>query len=201
MRPSTSGWSPNFTPPRIPCTRYGAFDIDSIPPATSNRASPALMACAASITACKPEPHTLLMVYAGTAAGTPACIIAWRAGTLPDARLQDVAHDHLVDCETDRSSRARPPRANAYRRAEALARRAGRGRQGNVRSACGPPRRSPRPGASFGRLLLARRPERARTNLSRHPRDERVERDDFLFLPASALTNGERIRLRLAPSG
>src|ERR1035437_5434308 len=41
-----------------------------MPPATSSCASPALMACAASITACSPEPHTLLMVYAGTVAGT-----------------------------------------------------------------------------------------------------------------------------------
>jgi hypothetical protein len=59
-------------------------DIDSMPPDTTHSASPALMAWAASITAFKPEPHTLLMVRAGTVPGTPAWIIAWRAGACPE---------------------------------------------------------------------------------------------------------------------
>ncbi len=46
--------------------QVGAFDIDSMPPATTISASPALMAWAASITAFRPEPQTLLMVRAAT---------------------------------------------------------------------------------------------------------------------------------------
>ena len=38
---------------------------------------------AASITYFKPEPHTLLIVSAGTSAGMPPAIAAWRAGACP----------------------------------------------------------------------------------------------------------------------
>src|SRR3954469_17970812 len=41
------------------------------------------MDCAASITAFRPEPQTLLMVMALTLDGTPALSIAWRAGACP----------------------------------------------------------------------------------------------------------------------
>src|SRR5438552_908425 len=54
-----------------------------MPPATTHCASAALIACAASITALSPEPHTLLMVSAGTVPGRPAWIAAWRAGAWP----------------------------------------------------------------------------------------------------------------------
>ena len=47
------------------------------------RASPARIDCAASMTALRPEPQTLLMVTADTVAGTPALIAAWRAGACP----------------------------------------------------------------------------------------------------------------------
>jgi hypothetical protein len=57
--------------------------MDSIPPATITRASPARIAWAASITALRPEPHTLLMVSAGTVSGTPPSTAAWRAGACP----------------------------------------------------------------------------------------------------------------------
>ena len=56
----------------------------SCPPATMHSASPALIACEASITALSPEPHTLLMVSAGMAGGRPAWISAWRAGACPE---------------------------------------------------------------------------------------------------------------------
>src|SRR5262245_31982164 len=46
-------------------------------------ASPARMACAASITALSPEPHTLLMVVAGTVGAMPPFRAAWRAGAWP----------------------------------------------------------------------------------------------------------------------
>src|SRR5512137_3121259 len=41
------------------------------------------MACAASMTAFRPEPHTLLIVMAGTVTGSPALITACRAGFWP----------------------------------------------------------------------------------------------------------------------
>src|SRR5438445_456259 len=44
----------------------------SMPPATSSSASPAPIACAASMTAFSPEPHTLLTVKAAMRSGTPA---------------------------------------------------------------------------------------------------------------------------------
>ena len=46
-------------------------------------ASPQRIACAASITAFRPEPQTLLIVIAGIGGGRPALIDAWRAGFWP----------------------------------------------------------------------------------------------------------------------
>ena len=43
-------------------------------------ASPHMIACAPSITAFKPEPHTLLIVVHGTSLGSPAKMLACRAG-------------------------------------------------------------------------------------------------------------------------
>src|SRR5215510_11869540 len=54
-----------------------------MPPETMMSASPARIACAPSITAFNPEPHTLLMVVAGTVGATPPLIMAWRAGAWP----------------------------------------------------------------------------------------------------------------------
>ncbi len=62
---------------------YGALVMDSMPPARSTFASPALMACAASITALRPEPQTLLTVKAATETGSPALSAACRAGFCP----------------------------------------------------------------------------------------------------------------------
>ncbi|SAL71506.1 hypothetical protein AWB70_07383 [Caballeronia cordobensis] len=47
-------------------------------------ASPAMIAFAASITAFRPEPHTLLIVMPGTMSGRPALISDWRAGFWPE---------------------------------------------------------------------------------------------------------------------
>ena len=55
----------------------------SIPPATTISASPARIAWAASITALRPEPQTLLIVTQPTWSGTPAPRLAWRAGACP----------------------------------------------------------------------------------------------------------------------
>ncbi|CAH2906374.1 MAG: hypothetical protein CPSOU_0222 [uncultured Paraburkholderia sp.] len=48
----------------------------SWPPAITMSASPAMIALAASMTAFRPEPQTLLIVMPGTAAGSPALINA-----------------------------------------------------------------------------------------------------------------------------
>ena len=54
-----------------------------MPPATMTSASPALIACAASMTDLSPEPHTLLIVTALTVAGMPDLSSACRAGACP----------------------------------------------------------------------------------------------------------------------
>src|ERR1044072_820782 len=68
---------------RAPGSRCGAFDMDSLQPATTSLRSPALMACAASMTALSAEPHTLLTVNDGTVSGMPAPRAAARAGFWP----------------------------------------------------------------------------------------------------------------------
>ena len=54
-----------------------------MPPATITSASPARIEAAPSITAFRPEPHTLLMVVALTPSGSPPLSAAWRAGAWP----------------------------------------------------------------------------------------------------------------------
>ena len=63
---------PMRAPVRRECEKYGAFDIDSMPPATTTSASPSAMIRAASITDSRPEPHTLFTVTQGTVLGMPA---------------------------------------------------------------------------------------------------------------------------------
>ncbi len=54
--------------------------MDSIPPATTMSAEPALIISAACITAFMPDPQSLLIVTAPVLSGMPAKRIAWRAG-------------------------------------------------------------------------------------------------------------------------
>src|SRR5690554_4746926 len=54
-----------------------------MPPATMTCASPARIAWAASMTACRPEPHTRLTAIAPTVSGTPPLSAACRAGAWP----------------------------------------------------------------------------------------------------------------------
>src|SRR6059036_2300592 len=70
-------------PQRASLTRYGARLIDSMPPARTTSAEPARIMSDANITACSPEPHTLLTVTAPTRSGRPANSAAWRAGFCP----------------------------------------------------------------------------------------------------------------------
>ena len=55
----------------------------SVPPATTTEASPHWMAWAASITALRPEPQTLLTVVAPIEGLRPAPMAAWRATFWP----------------------------------------------------------------------------------------------------------------------
>src|SRR4051812_19458847 len=71
------------SPSRTRDSRYGVLLIDSIPPATAISISPVAMPCAASITAFRPEPHTLLMVIAATCSCSPPFNAACRAGFCP----------------------------------------------------------------------------------------------------------------------
>jgi hypothetical protein len=52
----------------------GALLIDSIPPATTTLATPALISVAAIIAAFRLDPHTLLIVVQGVLTGIPAPI-------------------------------------------------------------------------------------------------------------------------------
>lgn len=71
--------------------------MDSWPPATTTSNSPARMSWSASAMASSPDRHTLLTVSAGTFIGMPALIAACRAGIWPAARLEHLAHDHVLD--------------------------------------------------------------------------------------------------------
>src|SRR5512134_551367 len=80
---SISFASPMRKPSREPFITCGAALMFSWPPAITTSESPLATDCAASITAFRPEPHTLLMVMAGIMSGRPALIAAWRAGFWP----------------------------------------------------------------------------------------------------------------------
>ena len=68
-----------------------------MPPVTTTSTSPARIIESAISTARIDDAHTLLTVSAGTSIGRPAPTAAWRAGAWPGARLQHLAHDHVVD--------------------------------------------------------------------------------------------------------
>ena len=67
-----------------------------MPPATTMSNSPARISWSASAIASSPDRQTLLIVSAGVLIGMPAPTAAWRAGDLPGAGLQDLAHDHVL---------------------------------------------------------------------------------------------------------
>ena len=68
--------SPYFLPSREPISRWGARDIDSIPPATTVSNSPARIIWSARAIASIPDRHTLLIVRAGIAMPSPPAIAA-----------------------------------------------------------------------------------------------------------------------------
>ncbi len=69
---STIFQSPMRWPSREPSSTCGEALMFSWPPATTMSLSPQATACAASMTALRPEPQTALMVRPGTSLGTPA---------------------------------------------------------------------------------------------------------------------------------
>ena len=75
--------SPIRKPKRAPGSRYGAWLIDSIPPATPTFRSPARTARSEMPTVRMPEAQTLLTVSEGTSLGMPPLIWAWREGIWP----------------------------------------------------------------------------------------------------------------------
>ena len=74
---------PKRMPVREPLSRCGALVIDSMPPATTTSAEPALIRSWPSMMAFMPEPQTLLTVVQPAAVGRPAPSAAWRAGAWP----------------------------------------------------------------------------------------------------------------------
>jgi len=80
---STSSVLPMRAPNRAEGSTYGAFVMDSIPPATATSISPARISWSASAIAFRPDRHTLLIVMAGTSLGIPAPIAACRAVIWP----------------------------------------------------------------------------------------------------------------------
>ncbi len=75
--------SPMRKPKRASLSRYGALDIDSMPPPTPISRSSARIAASSRPTARMPEAQTLLMVSEETSLGIPALICACRDGIWP----------------------------------------------------------------------------------------------------------------------
>ena len=82
----------------------------SMPPAAITSASSSRIACAASATAMRPEPHTLFTVSAACDVGSPAPRPAWRAGACPSPALTTLP---MITCSI--ASGATPARATAAR--------------------------------------------------------------------------------------
>ena len=74
---------PYLLPVRLPGSMCGALVIDSMPPATTTEADPALIRSWPSMIAFMPEPQTLLSVVAPAEVAMPAPMAAWRAGAWP----------------------------------------------------------------------------------------------------------------------
>ena len=85
----------------------GAFDIDSMPPATTTLWSPERIIGSAISTARMREAHTLLIVSAGTSIGRPGADRGLPRGRLAGAALEHLAHDHVLDLVVARRRRGR----------------------------------------------------------------------------------------------
>ena len=105
---------PSAAPRGCAARRYGALLIDSMPPATAISMSPVAIPCAASITAFRPEPQTLLIVSAATWSASPPLSAAWRAGFCPLPAWMTLPMMH-----SSTSAGSMPARATASRTASA----------------------------------------------------------------------------------
>ena len=75
---------PIRAPARPSGSKYGAFVMLSMPPATTMPVDPARIASVPCITAFMPDPQTLETVVQGTDTGNPAPSAACRAGACPN---------------------------------------------------------------------------------------------------------------------
>ena len=111
--------SPMRNPWRAPGSRYGACDIDSMPPPTASSRSPARTAWSIIPTARTLEAHTLLIVSEVTSIGIPASICACRRGIWPCPACSTVPITTCSTCSGSTSARcsasriATPPRCVA----------------------------------------------------------------------------------------
>ena len=103
---STSFQSPMRWPSREPGSTCGARLMLSWPPAMTISLSPSRMACAASITAFRPEPQTALIVSAGTALRQAGLDDRLARRVLAGAGLQHLAEDDFADLVARRAWRA-----------------------------------------------------------------------------------------------
>ena len=99
-------------PNRAVGTRYGARVMFSMPPATTTSTSPARIICDAIATDFSPDPHSMLIVVAGTSFGMPAASATWRAGFWPSP-----ACNTQPSTTSSTSSADTPARASAARTA------------------------------------------------------------------------------------
>src|SRR5689334_9526592 len=117
---STIVASPMRSPSRTFGIRYGQLLIDSMPPATATSRSPVAMPCAASITALRPDPQTLLMVSAATAFGNPPRSAACRAGACPTPALTTLPMMHSSTTAASMPARRTASRTTRAPRSGAL---------------------------------------------------------------------------------
>ena len=120
---STSGRSPRANAVSAFRVTSGARLIDSTPPATNASPSPTMMAWAALLMACRPEPHRRLTVRPPASTGSPASRPAMRA-TLRLSSPAWLAHPRMT---SSTRSGGRPDRSTAARMTSA-ARSSGRTR-------------------------------------------------------------------------
>ena len=87
--------------------------IDSVPPQSTIRASPARIAWAASSTACMPEAHIMLTVNAGVVTGSPSPMPTCRAMFIPAPAASTLPTITLSMAAGSMAARAARPAATA----------------------------------------------------------------------------------------
>ena len=101
--------SPMRKPKRAFFRRYGAWDMDSMPPATAMSRSPARIAWSTIPAERRPDAQTLLMVSEVVSLGMPALIWAWREGIWPCPAWSTCPKTTCWTCSGATSARSRAP--------------------------------------------------------------------------------------------